>query len=352
MRQPVLVNVYRLSPLEDPRWDRLVARHPFASVFHTTGWLRAVRLTYGYEPVALTTSSPGDELQDALVYCGVRSWITGRRIVSLPFADHCDPLVEHVEPLMNLCSAIERERWAAGWKYVELRSSRFGSVLPALTPSDEYCHHVLDLRPSSADLFKSLHRDSVQRKIQRAAREHLVYDEGRDEHELRCFYRLLVGTRRRHGVPTQPFSWFRNLAAELKDALLVRIVHHRRQPVAAILTLRHDQTMVYKYGASDPEWHRSGCMQFLFWHTIETSRSAGCLWFDLGRTSPSNEGLLTFKDRLGATRSVLTYRRSPSPRPGPHRVRDWLARCGAEAVRRAPRPFGVAAGRLLYRHAG
>jgi len=93
-------------------------------------------------------------------------------------------------------------------------------------------------------------------------------------------------------------------------------------------------------------------MQFLFWHAIETSRAAGCLLFDLGRTSPSNDGLLTFKDRLGATRSVLTYRRLPAQPPGTHRVREWLARCGAEAVRRAPRPLGVAAGRLLYRHAG
>jgi hypothetical protein len=133
------MSVYRLNPLEDPRWDRLVARHPLASIFHTAGWLRALRLTYGYEPVALTTSPPGDELHDALVYCRVRSWITGRRIVSLPFTDHCDPLVEHIEQ------------------------------------------------------------------------------------------------RRRHGVPPQPFSWFRDLAAELKDALLVRIVHHRRRPVAAML---------------------------------------------------------------------------------------------------------------------
>jgi CelD/BcsL family acetyltransferase involved in cellulose biosynthesis len=346
------MNVYRLSPLEDPRWDRLIATHPVASIFHTAGWLKAVQLTYGYEPVALTTSQPGDELHDALVYCEVRSWITGRRIVSLPFADHCEPLVEQVEQLTNLCSAVEHERRTGGWKYVELRSSRCVAVLPALTPSDEYCHHVLDLRPSSAQLFTSLHRDSVQRKIRRAARERLAYDEGRDEHRLKVFYRLLVGTRRRHGVPPQPFSWFRHLAAELKDALLVRIVHHRRRPVAAILTLQHRQTMVYKYGASDPKWHRTGCMQFLFWHAIETSRSAGCVLFDLGRTSPWDGGLLTFKDRLGATRSVLTYGRSPAPSPGPQHVRDWLARCGAEAVRRAPRPIGVAAGRLLYRHAG
>jgi CelD/BcsL family acetyltransferase involved in cellulose biosynthesis len=346
------MNVYRLSPLEDSRWDRLVAKHPLASVFHTTGWLRALRLTYGYEPVALTTSRPGDELQDGLVYCGVRSWITGRRIVSLPFADHCEPLVEDGAHLNALCSAVEDDYSAGGWKYLELRSSRFGAVLPSSTLSDEYCHHRLDLRPSSSELFAALHRDSVQRKIRRAARDHLAYDEGRDEHRLKIFYRLLVGTRRRHGVPPQPFSWFRHLAAELKDALLVRIVHHRRRPVAAILTLHHRQTLVYKYGASDPEWHRSGCMQFLFWQTIETSRTAGCMLLDLGRTSPSNDGLLTFKDRLGATRSVLTYRRWPAPRPGAYRVQDWLTRCAAEAVRRAPQPLGVAAGRLLYRHAG
>src|SRR5580692_12257195 len=50
--------IYTLNPLSDQRWDDLIARHPDASAFHQRGWLEALALTYGYEPVVFTTSPP------------------------------------------------------------------------------------------------------------------------------------------------------------------------------------------------------------------------------------------------------------------------------------------------------
>ncbi len=86
--------VYELDPLSDPRWPALVAAHPKASVFHTRAWLSALQATYGYRPLVLTTCAPGVPLTDALVFCEVSSWLTGRRLVSLPFSDHCEPLTD------------------------------------------------------------------------------------------------------------------------------------------------------------------------------------------------------------------------------------------------------------------
>ena len=87
--------VYAIDPLRDARWPEFICRHPNASVFHTRGWLRAIQTTYGYEPIVFTTSAPSAEgLTNALLFCIVRSWLTGRRLVSLPFSDHCEPLVE------------------------------------------------------------------------------------------------------------------------------------------------------------------------------------------------------------------------------------------------------------------
>ena len=40
-----------LDPLADARWDDLLERHPRASVFHSRGWLEALKRTYGYEPI-------------------------------------------------------------------------------------------------------------------------------------------------------------------------------------------------------------------------------------------------------------------------------------------------------------
>ena len=80
------------DPIGDPRWSELLDRHPAASVFHSPGWLNALRQTYGYEPFVVTTST-GPTLENGLVVCRVKGW-TSRRLVSLPFSDHCDPLVD------------------------------------------------------------------------------------------------------------------------------------------------------------------------------------------------------------------------------------------------------------------
>jgi hypothetical protein len=56
------MSVYEIDPLQDPPWEQFLARHPSASVFHTPAWLRALRLTYGYQPFVLTTCPPGHEL--------------------------------------------------------------------------------------------------------------------------------------------------------------------------------------------------------------------------------------------------------------------------------------------------
>src|SRR6266849_3544905 len=113
--------IYSLDPLRDPRWAVLSEKHPDASVFHTPGWLEALRRTYGYEPVAYTTASPGTDLTNGVVLCRIRSLVTGRRLVSLPFTDHCEPLTERPEDLESLLHFLESRRTEEGWKYIEIR---------------------------------------------------------------------------------------------------------------------------------------------------------------------------------------------------------------------------------------
>src|SRR5262249_10182222 len=113
--EQIAVPAYNLDPLRDPRWPEFLETHPRASVFHTPGWLTALRRTYGYEPVAYTTTPPGTNLTNGIVFCKVNSRLTGRRLVSLPFSDHCEPLVESSEDLQPLLQSLEHdcedERW-------------------------------------------------------------------------------------------------------------------------------------------------------------------------------------------------------------------------------------------------
>jgi hypothetical protein len=346
------LNVYTFDPLADRRWPTLVGEHPLASVFHTQEWLEALRRTYGYAPVAYTTSAPTDRLSNAIVLCEIRSWLTGRRMVSLPFTDHCQPLIEHPADHDAIMAHLRRAVDSGPWSYAEIRP--LTSNLPDLGGmgrASAFCVHSLDLHPALDVLFQGCHKDSIQRKIRRAEREALRYETGTSEAHLRNFYSLLLLTRRRHRVPPQPVEWFRNLLECMGDRLMICLASKDDRPVAGIVLLRHRDTLVYKYGASDAHFHSLGGMPFLFWNAILEAKATGIRRLDLGRSDSDNAGLMTFKDRLGAERSTLTYVRYPAPadvRAGP----SPQAQVAKRMLARLPDRVLVAAGRLLYRHVG
>jgi hypothetical protein len=343
--------VYTVDPLRDPRWSELLLRHPSATVFHTPEWLEALRRTYGYEPIVLTTSAPWEELTGAVVVCRVHSWLTGRRLVSLPFSDHCDPLVSSMEEFQRLLTSLTEETVRGKYKYVELRPLSFSVDESGLEASESFCFHKLDLGPTPAELFQAFHKDCVQRKIRRAEREGLVYEAGHSSALLQQFYDLQVITRRRQQLPPQPFAWFRNLAVYLRDKLKVSVVSKDGVPLASILTLRFRRTLVYKYGCLDKLFSNLGGMQLLFWKAIQEAKRYGLSELDLGRSDIGNEGLIQFKDRLGATRTTLTYWRY-SAIPATQGRHAWKMTAARRVFSHVPKAWLTTAGNHLYRHVG
>lgn len=300
--------IYSFNPLGDSRWDAFVDQHPLSSAFHTSAWLRALQSTYGYEPVAFTTSPPDEDLRNAFLFCRVNSWLTGRRLVSVPFADHCELLYGAGADFVSISQFLSNALRKENLDYIELRPVNSPPNSGVVAQSNAaYWLHRLDLTPPVESLFQNLGRDSIQRKIRRAEREHLRYEEGQSSLLLDAFYRLLLLTRRRHRVPPQSFEWFRNLADRFGKKLKIRVAFRRETPVAAIVTLQHRQTLVYKYGCSDAAYHSLGGMHLLLWASILEAKREGLREFDLGRSDLDHNGLITFKDRWGAERSQLTY---------------------------------------------
>ena len=361
--------MYWIDPIIDRRWTQFVEKHPQASVFHTAPWLEALRRTYGYTPMALTSCGPGSQLMDGIPFCKVKSWISGSRLVSLPFSDHCRLLVKK-EELPNFISYLD-EHSRSGGRYIEIRPTEICSLLaengpryqtenqmlnPAIREFSayrKYSLHRIDLLPDLPTIFNNFHKSCIQRKIRRAEREELECEAGRSDSNLETFYRLLLITRRRHGLPPQPISWFRNLRDCFGESLTIRIASKNSRPVASILTLRHKNTAVYKYGCSDSAHHNLGAMPMLFWKTIEEEKGRGVQEFDLGRSDPENAGLAVFKEHLGAVRSELTYFRigthDSGTSAGDLAVRMMTART---ILARMPRGLAEVAGTILYRHMG
>ena len=178
------MTVYQLNPLEDPRWELLSLQHPSASVFHTSAWLRALQLSYGYQPVVLTTSSPEEDLTNGIVFCRVKSRITGNRLVSLPFSDHCEPLFGDPNELASLLSMLKTDRVQKDTKYVEIRPLHAKlAEQSSFEAAETFWHHRIDLRTPTDTLFLQFHTN-IQRNIKRAEQKFLRYETGRSNELL------------------------------------------------------------------------------------------------------------------------------------------------------------------------
>ena len=341
-----------VNPLLDPGWQQFVDSQANASVFHTSGWLQCLSKTYGFRPIVITAAAPGQEIKAGIVFCAVHSWLTGARLVSLPFSDHCEPLADRPAELSSLLGMLRSSpAIIRNQRYVELRplDARWAAEIQksGFAPAGSFMSHRLDLGQGAAALFKRFHKDCIQRKIRRAEGAGIRVEVGRSEELLNDFYRLHLLTRRRQGQVPQPFAWFRNLAGCLGLSMQVRAAYKGTRPLAAIITLTHLDRVVYKYGASDASQNMLGGNQLLFWNVIQEACREGLRELDLGRTDCDNPGLAAFKERWGAVRSDLVYWRRLAG-TGNLRVSGAVKKVLAVASTSLLRAAGI----LFYRHAG
>jgi len=92
-------------------------------------------------------------------------------------------------------------------------------------------------------------------------------------------------------------------------------------------------------------------MPFLMWRLIEECKAAGAQKIDFGRSDLNHQGLIVFKDRLGAKKTLLTYYRHTS-KTGNQGAAPWESQGLRKMISRLPAAFLSQASRVLYKHLG
>ncbi|HAV64646.1 MAG TPA: hypothetical protein DCY13_20050 [Verrucomicrobiales bacterium] len=306
MRVPPLVTgePQVLSPLEVPDWDRQTDAFRSAGVFHQTAWVRTLSETYGIRPAFLAWFDAG-RLVAVLPMMECRGLLGGRTGVSLPFTDSCSPL--HLEngptgPYWAVDAALAAAR-RSGWQFVELRS---GDARLRSRASTSFLGHELDLSPGRQSLFERC-APSVRRAVRRAGTEGLKLDFAHGAAAVEDYYHLHCLTRKRHGLPPQPWRFFLSLARNLVDGRTGFVARARlgSRIVAAAVFLTNGRRAIYKYGASLQEFQHLRANNLVMWESIVRLTETGHLSLDLGRTSFGNEGLRRFKRGWGATETEI-----------------------------------------------
>ena len=339
-----------VDPTGIPGWDDRLAPHPEATVFHTAAWARVLSDTYGYLP-SYFTAHHEDQLVPLLPFMEIRSWLTGKRGVSLPFTDECAPLW----PDGNGCgSAIDHVidfAGSRGWRTLEFRGRvrGMGNFPVAL----EYLSHVLDLAETEEALF-SRYSPNVQRNIRKAEKAGIEVENNRTAAGVREFYRLNCLTRRDHGLPPQPVLFFENIRKHIleKDLGTLLLARYRGKAIAGAVFLHFGRKAIYKYGASDRRHLDLRANNLVFQEGIRTLCRRGCKTLSFGRTDLAHEGLRRFKLSWGSRETRLQYFRFDV------RSKSWLTRQKARfspwegVISKMPIPVLRLVGDIAYRHVG
>ena len=299
------LHVTHVDPLDDPQWDATVARFPSAGFFHTRAWLQVLRETYPLRPTYFRVAHDDGSTAAIVPFVEVNSWLTGRRGVSLPFTDECQPLAHDSATLRAAVDAIDAHATARGWKYWELRGGAAELAAPSAT---SFYAHQLPLISDSARLFVRCD-SAVRRAVRKAEQSGLTVTFAHDLESTREFHALLCQTRKRHGVPPQPFRFFAHLQRYILAPRRGCMVFARLDgaPVAAAMFFHFGRSALYKFGASDDAFQHLRPNNLVMWRAIEWHARAGFDSLDFGRTSLGNEGLRRFKLGWGATERRLDY---------------------------------------------
>jgi hypothetical protein len=338
-----------VDPLAQPNWDDLLIPFEHATFFHTTSWARVIHDTYGYKALYFTVRRD-EKIIGLIPVMEVKSRLTGTRGVSIPFTDICHPLVESPEILRVLVDSVLAYGKDNRWKYVEIRGTT--GCHESFTSFTPFYVHTLNLRRGEEVLLKSF-RGSTRRNIRKAEKAEVKVSFANSLSAMEAFYCLHCETRRRHGLPPQPWLFFERLHEHVisQGRGFVALASHKESEIAAAVYLLWKNGAIYKFGASKRNHTHLRTNYLVMWEAIRRLVRNGFTNLHLGRTDCDDSGLLQFKRGWRADERVLRYH---------------LINLNGEAMCLEKSPFRVLSpivkmmplsalrvmGKLLYRHVG
>lgn len=339
-----------VNPLEYPYWNDLVIASGDYSFFHSSNWARVLHESYGYRPDYFAMIKDGS-LRALIPVMEVRSMFTGLRGVSLPFTDYCNPIAAaDVNPDDALNCLIDYGR-KAGWEYIALRGMKhFAEDMPYCA---SFYNHVLPLSEDEKSITSGF-KNHIIKNIRKASNLGLVANIHTTLDAVNEFYRLHCMTRKLHGVPPQPFSFFRKIHEHViaKGHGFVILAPYEGEHIAGGIFFHFGDLVIFKYSASNRKYQSLRPNNILIWTAISRYAKEGYKSMSFGRTDMNAEGLRDFKKSWGAREEIIKYYKYNLGKDGLVTYGPQSNEVFGKIFEKMPIPLLKIAGSLVYRHVG
>ena len=339
-----------VNPMDQPSWDERLLANKGYSFFHSSPWARVLCESYGYNPLYFTLTD-GPKLLVSVPVMEISSLLTGRRGVSLPFSDYCEPIISADIRFEDVLESLITHGRKAGWRSIEIRGA--GELLDAEPANASYYEHTLDISKGEKEILTNI-KSSTKRNIKKASKEGLEVKLENSLESIKEFYRLNCITRKRHGLPPQPYYFFKLIYNHVisKGHGVVALAYHKGSPIAGAVYFHFGEKAIYKYGASDKKYQNLRANDLVMWEAIKWYNKNNYKSFSFGRTDPENSGLLQFKGGWGASERTIRYYKYDLKKNAFLCVQPKVSRICNRVLNNTPAPLLKIVGSLLYRHMG
>lgn len=302
----------RFEATERQAWDDYVTGCPTASHCHLSGWQRVIERSYGHRAAYLWAHQDG-EIRGIVPLVLVRSMLTGRSVVSLPFLDDGGICAEDAESEAALGEGARRvfHDWNAD--FLDLRQRK--PVRLALSPHGAKVTMILELADTPEAMWKRLDA-KVRNHIRKAAKSGLTVSWSGIE-GLDGFYRVFARNMRDLGSPVHARHFFRAILEEFPESARLVLVRKADEIIGGGLCLRFRDVLAIPWASSLRQYASLCPNNMLYWEAVRWACEKGLRRFDFGRSSPGS-GTYRFKKQWGTVEEPLHWRclaRDPNRTP-------------------------------------
>jgi lipid II:glycine glycyltransferase (peptidoglycan interpeptide bridge formation enzyme) len=157
------------------------------------------------------------------------------------------------------------------------------------------------------NIWKKLDKGSVRWAIKKSQKSGINISISNDIDDIKKFYELNCRTKKDLGVPCHSWIYFNNMFRFLKDYLRLYIVKFDKEIIAGGIMEYYKNTVYYSYGAANPKFLKLYPYNAFIWKSIQDANRLGYRFYDFGRASHDNMGLIDFKKRWGTKEMKLYY---------------------------------------------
>jgi len=136
------MRVRTCNPIHDEGWRKFVEGHQLSSIYQHPLYMEALARTYPHlEPLAFVIMDDNDNYAAGIPFFLVKSWLTGRRLVSLPFSSYSDPLVKSDQEFQSLFKEVLRFNSENHLDYIKFKPLKGIGFIEGNTLLTANAHH-------------------------------------------------------------------------------------------------------------------------------------------------------------------------------------------------------------------